>query len=279
MNEKNTEADPVSISNTDIAADTSQPLLLSTLSDAGVLTLTLNRPDQFNALSEAMLDALQSAVDKLPASVRVVVIAANGRAFCAGHDLKEMQSHIDEQWLRMLFAKCSKFMQSLVDLQQPVIAKVHGIAAAAGCQLVANCDLAIAADQCTFGVSGVNLGLFCSTPAVALSRNISRKRAFQMLVTGDFIDADTAVDWGLINQSVPADNLDETVLMLCEAICSKSRVAISTGKQLFYKQQGMPLNEAYALAGTAMACNMMAEDVSEGIEAFFEHRPPQWNDR
>lgn len=254
-------------------------LLLTALSDEGVLTITLNRPDQFNALSHAMLDALQNAISDLPDSVRVVVIAASGRAFCAGHDLKEMRSHIDEQWQQALFAKCSRFMQSLINLPQPVIAKVQGIAAAAGCQLVANCDLAVASDHCQFGVSGINLGLFCSTPSVALSRNMSRKRAFQMLMTGDFIDAYRAVDWGLVNQCVPAEQLDQTVQALTTQICAKSKVAVTTGKKLFYKQIEMPLADAYALAGCAMAGNMMADDVSEGIDAFFEKRTPTWNDR
>lgn len=255
------------------------PLLLTDLTNEGVLTLTLNRPEQFNALSEAMLDALQQAVDQIEESVKVVVIASSGKAFCAGHDLKEMRSHIDEAWQGALFAKCSHFMQSLVNLPQPVIAKVHGIAAAAGCQLVANCDLAVAADHCKFGVSGINLGLFCSTPSVALSRNISRKRAFHMLMTGDFIDAPTAVDWGLLNNSVPLDELDDTVQALCKTICAKSRVAVSIGKTLFYQQIDMPLNDAYELAGTRMACNMMADDVSEGIDAFFDKRSPLWTDK
>lgn len=259
--------------------DSERAQLASHLSEQGILTLTLDRPDQFNALSHAMLDALQHALDTLDSSVRVIVIAANGRAFCAGHDLKEMRSHIDEQWQKALFAKCSHFMKSLVSLPQPVIARVHGVAAAAGCQLVANCDLAVAADHCRFGVSGVNLGLFCSTPSVALSRNISRKRAFQMLITGDFIDAPTAADWGLINQCVPEAQLDEAVQQLCQSICSKSRVAVTTGKRLFYDQLEMPLDAAYDTAGDTMACNMMAEDVSEGIDAFFEKRPPHWKDR
>lgn len=253
-------------------------LVLKELSDEGILTLTLNRPAQFNALSHAMLDALLAAINDLPQSVRVIVIAASGRAFCAGHDLKEMRAHIDEQWQQELFAKCSQFMQSLIKLPQPVIAKVQGIAAAAGCQLVANCDLAVAADQCKFGVSGINLGLFCSTPSVALSRNIARKRAFQMLMTGDFIDSQCAVDWGLINQCVPAEQLDQAVSELAQRICTKSTVAVSIGKQMFYEQIEMPLAEAYSLAGCAMAGNMMADDVSEGIDAFFEKRPPVWND-
>lgn len=254
----------------------SKVLLLRQLDDSGVLTLTLNQPDSFNSLSEAMLDALQEQLDSIDDSVRVLVLAASGKAFCAGHDLKEMRSHIDEQWQRALFRKCSKFMQTLIELPQPVIAKVQGVAAAAGCQLVANCDLAIASDQCTFGVSGINLGLFCSTPSVALSRNLSRKRAFHMLVTGDYISARTAVEWGLLNDCVPADKLDSSVAELCNQIVAKSQVAVSTGKKLFYKQIELPLNEAYELAGNAMACNMMADDVSEGIDAFFEKRDPKW---
>jgi enoyl-CoA hydratase/carnithine racemase len=260
------------------------PVLLDHLDEHGVLTLTLNRPQQFNALSHTMLDALQRALDNIDPRTRVIVLAAQGRAFCAGHDLKEMRDHVDkdagdEQWQRNLFSKCSRFMQTLVTVPQPVIAKVQGLATAAGCQLVANCDLAVAAEHCTFGVSGVNLGLFCSTPSVALSRNLSRKRAFHMLMTGEFIDAGTALDWGLLNRCVPAAQLDETVTDLCRQICAKSQVAVSTGKSLFYRQLELPLAEAYALAGDAMACNMMAEDVKEGIDAFFEKRSPEWQNR
>lgn len=258
---------------------TNDPALLQSLSEKGVLTLTLNRPLQFNALSHTMLDALLQALDSIDnESTRVVIIAANGKAFCAGHDLKEMRAHIDQQWQEQLFNKCSTFMQKLLNLQQPVIAKVQGIAAAAGCQLVANCDLAMAADHCEFGVSGINLGLFCSTPSVALSRNLSRKRAFQMLMTGEFIDTDTAIDWGLINEAVPLAELDAAVDSLCDTICSKSKIAVTTGKKLFYKQLEQPMDEAYKLAANAMACNMMAGDVSEGIDAFFEKRKPEWND-
>jgi enoyl-CoA hydratase/carnithine racemase len=260
-------------------ATTSHSILLNTLSDDGVLTLTLNRPDQFNALSNDMLDALQSALENLAEEVKVIVIAGSGKAFCAGHDLQEMRSNIDEQWQQALFSKCSHFMQSLIDLPVPVIAKVQGIAAAAGCQLVANCDLAIAADHASFGVSGVNLGLFCSTPSVALSRNISRKRAFQMLLTGEFIDAETAAQWGLINEAVANAELDSAIDKLCANICGKSRVAVSTGKQLFYQQIEMPIGKAYELAGNTMACNMMAADVTEGIDAFFDKRKPEWQDR
>jgi len=257
------------------------PLLLEELDSQSVLTLTLNRPAQFNPLSESMLDALQHALDTMQPQTRVVVIAATGRAFCAGHDLKQMRAHADthaggEAWQRALFEKCSRFMQTLVNIPQPVIARVQGLATAAGCQLVANCDLAIAADDCQFGVSGINLGLFCSTPSVALSRNLSRKRAFQMLMTGEFINAQQAVEWGLLNRCVPAAELDEAVARLCHEICSKSQVAVATGKNLFYQQIEMPMNEAYELAGAAMACNMMSDDAKEGIDAFFEKRAPEW---
>lgn len=256
-----------------------EALVLAHRSEQGVMTLTLNRPEQFNALSSAMLAALQAELDVIDDNVRVLVIAARGRAFCAGHDLKEMRAHIDEQWQRDLFQRCSTVMQTLIALPQPVIARVQGVAAAAGCQLVASCDLAIAVDTASFGVSGINLGLFCSTPSVALTRNLSRKRAFQMLMTGDFIDAETAVAWGLLNGSVPAESLDEAIAQLTASICAKSRVAVSTGKQLFYSQIERPLNEAYELAGNAMACNMMTEDVSEGIDAFFAKRTPNWKHR
>lgn len=257
------------------------PVLLSNLNDQGVLTLTLNRPEQFNALSEAMLDALQHELETIQPSTRVVVIAAKGKAFCAGHDLHEMRAHADsetggEQWQRDLFKKCSRFMQTLLAIPQPVIAKVQGLATAAGCQLVANCDLAIASSDCKFGVSGINLGLFCSTPSVALSRNLSRKRAFQMLMTGEFITASQAVEWGLLNHSVEPDSLNRAVSELCDQICTKSQLAVSTGKSLFYNQLELPLAEAYDLAGAAMACNMMSDDVKEGIDAFFEKRQPQW---
>ncbi|MFK7893580.1 MAG: enoyl-CoA hydratase [Granulosicoccus sp.] len=261
------------------AQATADQILLQDLSQSGILTLTLNRPLQFNALSHDMLDALLLALNNVPEQARVIVIAANGKAFCAGHDLKEMRAHIDEQWQKELFDKCSHFMQKLTQLRQPVIAKVQGVAAAAGCQLVANCDLAIAADNCRFGVSGINLGLFCSTPSVALSRNISRKRAFEMLVTGNFIEASRAVDWGLINTAVPAESLDEAVAHLCQQICEKSAVAVSTGKHLFYQQIEQPMESAYALAASTMACNMLAEDVSEGIDSFFEKRKPEWKDK
>ncbi len=257
-----------------------EALVIVSLTEQGSLTLTLNRPARFNALSQAMLNALQTALDQIDERVRVVVIAANGPAFCAGHDLVEMRSHADdEDWQRGLFQQCSRVMQTLVCLPQPVIARVQGVAAAAGCQLVATCDLAVAADHAQFGVSGINLGLFCSTPSVALSRNLSRKRAFQLLMSGDFISAQTAVDWGLLNDCVPAEALDAAIEQWCDTICGKSSVAVSTGKRLFYEQLERPLAQAYELASDAMACNMMAEDVVEGIDAFFEKRPPGWKHR
>jgi len=259
-----------------IAASSDNSILLVE-QEGAVTSLTLNRPQQFNALSEAMLDALQSAVDAIDESTRVVVIKALGRAYCAGHDLKEMRTHPDQAYYEALFERCSRFMQSLLALPQPVIAQVHGIATAAGCQLVANCDLAIATDDAKFAVSGIDMGLFCSTPSVPLSRNLSRKRAFQLLMTGEFITADTAVDWGLINAAVPADELDEAVRALCDKICAKSAVAVSAGKGLFYPQLELPLAEAYALAGKTMACNMMSNDVAEGIDAFIEKRKPSWS--
>ena len=244
----------------------------------GVVTLTLNRPLQFNALSEAMLDALQRALDDVAAddSVRCVVLAAAGKAFCAGHDLREMRGTPQLAYYQALFARCSVVMQAIQALPVPVIVRVHGIAIAAGCQLVASCDLAIASDAARFAVSGINVGLFCSTPAVALSRNVSAKRAFDMLVTGRFIDAATAADWGLINEAVPDAALDEAVARKVADILSKSPTAIRYGKAMFYRQRQMALDDAYAYAGDVMARNMMEEDAGEGIDAFLEKRPAKW---
>lgn len=244
------------------------------------VTLTLNRPLQYNALSEELLTALQFQLDTINAddTIKSVVIAANGKAFCAGHDLKQMRSRHDQSYYQSLFVQCGKFMQTITSMQQPVIAKVQGMATAAGCQLVGACDLAIASESARFAVSGINLGLFCSTPAVALSRNISRKRAFEMLITGEFIDTDKALDWGLINAAVPADSLTTEVETLCSRIASKPAVAIFTGKQMFYHQLEQSLEGAYDFAGDTMACNMMAEDTIEGVDAFIEKRPPDWSD-
>ncbi len=249
--------------------------------EAGVATLTMNRPRQFNALSEEMLEALDHELSRLAEddAVRCVVIAAVGKAFCAGHDLKQMRANPDEAYYRSLFARCGEVMQRIVNLPVPVIARVQGIATAAGCQLVASCDLAVAARSARFAVSGINVGLFCSTPAVALSRSVGRKRAQEMLFTGDFIDADQALDWGLINRVAEEEALDEVLGRLTDSICSKSAVAVRTGKAMFQRQLQMPLDEAYAFAGDTMACNMMAEDVAEGIDAFIEKRPPNWRHR
>lgn len=247
----------------------------------GVVTLTLNRPDQFNALSEALLDALEAALADIAQddTARCVVLAANGRAFCAGHDLKQMRSKPDQGYYERLFAQCGQVMQSIVALPVPVIAKVQGTATAAGCQLVASCDLAIAADTAKFAVSGINVGLFCSTPAVALTRSIPMKQAFEMLITGQFISAQDAATQGLINRAVPPDQLDAQVAGLVQAICAKSPVAVRTGKSMYQRQRGMSLAEAYDYSGKVMACNMMAEDVSEGIDAFMQKRTPVWKGR
>jgi enoyl-CoA hydratase/carnithine racemase len=244
----------------------------------GVVTLTLNRPAQYNALSDALLGELQAALDALAddRAARVVVIAGAGKAFCAGHDLKEMRAHADRAYQRGLFDRCSRMMLALRDLPQPVIARVHGVAAAAGCQLVAACDLAVAADVARFAVSGINVGLFCSTPSVALGRNVGRKPAFEMLVTGELIDAATARERGLVNRVVPADALDAEVARLAAAIVAKSPLAVATGKRLFYQQLELGTADAYALASQAMADNMMAADAREGIDAFLAKRPPTW---
>ena len=243
-----------------------------------IATLTLNRPKQYNALSEELLTELQSALDTVgkDESVRVVVIAGNGPAFCAGHDLKQMRATPSKAYYDKLFAQCSKVMQTITRLPQPVIARVHGIATAAGCQLVAQCDLAVASDNAKFAVSGINVGLFCSTPSVPLARNVLRKQAMEMLLTGDFIDAQTAVQRGLVNRVVPAEQLDAAVNELAKKIIGKSSVAVSTGKRMFYKQIEMGMAAAYEYAAEVMACNMMAEDVGEGIDAFAAKRPPVW---
>ncbi len=256
--------------------DQDPPILASTRD--GVATLWLNRPQQLNALSEAMLDGLQREIDRLATdrSVRCVVLAANGRAFSAGHDLGEMRRQRAYEYCRVLFTRCSRVMQSLRALPVPVIARVQGLATAAGCQLVGSCDLAIASDTARFAVSGINVGLFCSTPSVALSRNVATKRAFDLLVTGRFIDAATAAAWGLINESVPPGDLDAAVERKVREIAAKSPAAIRHGKAMFYRQLGMPLPEAYEFAGEIMARNMMEADAAEGIDAFLERREPRW---
>ena len=241
-----------------------------------VATLTLNRPGQFNALSEAVLEEMQVALDGIAAdaSIRVVVIAGAGKAFCAGHDLKEMRANHSLQYMRGLFRQCGRMMTTIARMPQPVIARVHGVATAAGCQLVASCDLAVAADVARFAVSGINVGLFCSTPAVALSRNMGRKQALEMLLTGDFIDAAEACRRGLVNRVVPLADLDGELRRLTLAIAGKSASAVAMGKQLFYRQLEMGVDAAYQLAAETMACNMMCDDAVDGIEAFMAGRKP-----
>jgi len=254
------------------------PLLIESRDAAGVARLTLNRPEAFNALSEGLLDALAEALGRLAAddTVRVVVLAGAGRAFCAGHDLREMRATPSHDYYRRLFDRCTRVMMSIQKMPQPVIARVQGIATAAGCQLVAMCDLAVAADDARFAVSGVNLGLFCSTPGVALSRNLSRKQAMEMLLTGDMIDAATARERGLVNRVVPASQLDDEVARLAASICAKPAAAVAAGKGLFYRQLEMGIEAAYQLAGQTMACNMMEDSALEGVQAFLEKRPPSW---
>ena len=260
---------------------TTEPLVLRTDRADGLTTLTLNLPGQFNSLSQAMLAALQAELDAIAASqtVRVVVIAGAGKAFCAGHDLKEMRGNHRKEFMQALFKQCGELMLSITRLPQPVIARVHGIATAAGCQLVAMCDLAVAADVARFAVSGINVGLFCSTPAVGLARNLGRKEALEMLLTGDFIDAMEARAKGLVNRVVPADALDAEIERLAGSIIAKSAIAVSMGKGMFYQQLEMGLSEAYAYAGEVMACNMMSDDAGEGIDAFMEKRPPVYTGR
>lgn len=258
-------------------ATTQDPLLLHTMQD-GIATLRLNRPAQFNALSEGLLDALRARIDALAREpgLRCVILESAGRAFCAGHDLREMRSQPAFDYYLALFRKCGGVMQGLQALPVPVIAKVRGVATAAGCQLVASCDLAVAADSARFAVSGINAGLFCSTPAVALSRNVSTKRAFEMLVTACFIDAAQACDWGLLNDVAPEAELDARVQALADVIVSKSPTAIRYGKRMFYAQRQMAQAEAYEYAAEVMARNMMEEDAAEGIDAFLQKRAPSW---
>jgi enoyl-CoA hydratase/carnithine racemase len=256
-----------------------EPIVLRSQDARGVVTLTLNRPQSFNALSEVMLSSLQSEFDTIAEdeSVRVVVLAAAGKAFCAGHDLKEMRAKPSLDYYQRLFAQCSEMMLAIQRLPVPVIARVQGIATAAGCQLVAMCDLALASRTAKFAVSGVNLGLFCSAPGVALSRNVLRKAAFEMLVTGEFISADEAKSRGLINRVAEPDQLDVEVDKLVTTIISKPRLAVAMGKELFYRQAEGGIAAAYEAATQTMACNMMDETALEGVQAFIDKRPPRWS--
>ncbi len=252
-------------------------LLLRRDEDA-VAFLTLNRPRQFNALSGALLEALGRTLDAIASdeAVRVVVISGAGPAFCAGHDLKEMRALPSQAEVEALFGRCSAVMQRLVSLPQPVIAAVNGLATAAGCQMVAQCDLAVASADARFAVSGINLGLFCSTPAVPLTRNVGRKRAAEMLFTGDFIDAETALDWGLVNRVVPADRVMESARDLANKLLAKPRDSLAMGKALFYRQLEAGLAAAYADASRTISCNFATPSAKEGVAAFLEKRPPDW---
>jgi enoyl-CoA hydratase/carnithine racemase len=263
------------------SATTSADTLLIIETTDGIATLTLNRPGQFNALSGALIDELQAMLDRVATdpSIRVVVVAARGRGFCAGHDLKEIRAMADVAEVESLFARCSRMMMTLTRLPQPVIAKVHGLATAAGCQLVATCDLAVASAAATFATPGVNIGAFCATPSVALGRAVGRKHAMEMLLTGEVIGAERAREIGLVNRVVAPEALDTEVEALARLIASKSPAAIASGKNVFYRQLEMPSSEAYAAAGKAIASDFFGEDGKEGVDAFLGKRLPRWKER
>ena len=254
------------------------PPALHTRDDRGVHTLVLNRPKTFNALSEDMLAAMQAALDSIArdANARIVVIAAEGRVFCAGHNLKDMRANPELANYQKLFAQCTRMMLSIQNLGVPVIAKVQGLATAAGCQLVAQCDLAVASSNATFGVNGIDVGLFCATPSVPLVRNMPAKQAMEMLLTGAFISADEARGRGLVNRVVPLEDLDAETEKLVQSILLKPQEAIAMGKALFYKQRETNIEAAYQLAGQTMACNMAHAVAQEGVQAFIEKRKPSW---
>ncbi|MFN4311098.1 MAG: enoyl-CoA hydratase [Ferrovibrio sp.] len=249
--------------------------------EAGIARLTLNRPKAYNSLSVGMMAALQAELDLIKAdlAIKAVIVAANGPGFCAGHDLKEVRANPGRQHYEALFRQCSMLMQSIIALPQPVIAQVHGIATAAGCQLVASCDLAVAADTARFATPGVNIGLFCSTPMVALSRNVSRKHAMEMLLTGDMLPASRAAEIGLVNRVVPEAGLADAALGLARQIAAKSPLTVKIGKQAFYRQLDMTLAQAYDYASRVMTENMLAHDAEEGIDAFIQKREPKWEGR
>ena len=261
------------------AAEARDEPFLNRTDDDGVTTLAFNRPGEMNALSEGMLAALQIELDSIAEdrSVRVVVLEGQSRAFCAGHNLKQMRANYSLDYQKSLFATCTKMMLSVLLLPQPVIAKVEGLATAAGCQLVATCDLAIAADSARFATSGINVGLFCSTPGVAVGRALPRKHAMDLLLTGDFISAARAAEIGLINKAVPEGDLDTETEALARKLANKSAHALALGKMAFYQQLEMGVSDAYALAGAEMARNMMDRDAAEGIDAFVEKRDPVWD--
>ncbi|HYX90259.1 MAG TPA: enoyl-CoA hydratase [Myxococcaceae bacterium] len=253
------------------------PLLLRS-DQEGIATLTLNRPAARNALSLALMSAIQDALDQIArdARVKVVILAGNGPAFCAGHDLREMRAHPGREAYQALFAQCSRMMMAITRLPKPVIAKVHGVATAAGCQLVATCDLAIAARPARFATPGVNIGLFCSTPMVALSRAVGRKAALEMLLTGEMVDAERAQQLGLVNRVVDPERLDAEVNALARQIAGKSPLTLAIGKEAFYRQVELDLAAAYDYASEVMTRNMLARDAEEGIDAFLEKRTPNW---
>src|SRR5215510_10870992 len=258
-----------------------QPFVLSTIAN-GVATLTLNRPERFNPLSYQMISGIQAELDAIASdpAVRIVILAAEGKGFCAGHDLKEMRAHTeDKSWQQSLFDSCSRMMIALTEIPQPVIARVHGIATAAGCQLVSMCDIAVSADTATFAMPGVNIGVFCSTPAVGVVRNIGRKRAMEMLLTGEPIDAKTALSWGLVNRVVAAADLDAEIAKFTRIILERSAAVVRLGKAAFYRQIERPLDVAYETTGEVMAKNLSLEDAAEGIDAFLGKRPPRWHGR
>jgi enoyl-CoA hydratase/carnithine racemase len=258
-----------------------RPLVLHTQAD-GIVTLTLNRGERFNPLSSAMIAAIQRELDAIAvdSTAQVVVLASEGKGFCAGHDLKEMLEHAgDKSWQRRLFDECSRMMLALERLPQPVVARVHGVATAAGCQLVSMCDLAVAADVATFAMPGVNIGVFCSTPAVGVVRNVGRKRAMEMLLTGQTIDAGTALAWGLVNRVVSGGELDAEIRRFTDVILARSPAVIRLGKQAFYQQIEAPIAEAYDLTAETMACSALLEDAAEGMDAFLRKRPAVWHGR
>lgn len=256
-----------------------EPFVLTTVANR-VATLTLNRPERFNPLSSQMIAAMQAELNSIASntSVGVVILAAAGKGFSAGHDLKEMRAHTgDKGWQQGLFEACSRMMVTLTKMPQPVIARVHGIATAAGCQLVSMCDLAVAVEEATFAMPGVNIGVFCSTPAVGVVRNIGRKHAMEMLLTGEPVNAATALSWGLVNRVVPSSQLDAEIRRFIDIILSRSSATICFGKQAFYDQIDRPLGAAYDVASEVMARNMLLEDAAEGIDAFLQKRPAIWH--
>jgi enoyl-CoA hydratase/carnithine racemase len=264
-----------------LAVETSvEPVVLRGDRD-GIAWLTLNRPSAYNALSTELIAAMRESLDAIAEdrSIKVVVLRGAGKGFCAGHDMKQMQANRSEPYYKGVFAACSKMMMSLLELPQPVIGCVHGIATAAGLQLLASCDLAVADENARFGTPGVNIGLFCSTPMVAISRKVQRKKMMEMLLTGEMLDTDAALDQGLINKAVPADQLEDAVTALAAKIISKSPAVVKIGKQAFYKQLEMPLADAYAFTSEVMTRNMMIDDATEGMSAFTEKRAPVWKGR